>query len=186
MPVPKKSQGDAAIDRSCGERTHRPRQVESACERLMGLVVPALNNATRLLDPNGLSSKTHNLPALVGAVASGGPYWLCGCASLCCLCTLPFLVQGPVHRCLRTPPFLDIRISTAALTGLSVLAPWTRDPSLLPAQLQPIVQPAGAQNQHQLGAGRCPTTQAECQHQFPAMVRSTRPWMMCLDAVPYI
>ena len=44
-------------------------EVEAACEGLMGLVVPALNNASKLLDPNGLSRNTHNLPALVGAVA---------------------------------------------------------------------------------------------------------------------
>jgi hypothetical protein len=27
---------------------------------------------------------------------------------------------------------------------------------------------------------------AECQKQFPDMIKSTRPWPMCLDTVPYI
>ena len=43
--------------------------VRAACDALLSKVVPALNNGTRLLDTGGLSSKTHNLPALVAAVA---------------------------------------------------------------------------------------------------------------------
>ncbi len=27
---------------------------------------------------------------------------------------------------------------------------------------------------------------AECQTQFPAMIKSVRPWTMCLDSTPYI
>ena len=42
-------------------------EVEAACDGLMSLVVPALNNETRLLAD--LSHKTHDLPALVAAVA---------------------------------------------------------------------------------------------------------------------
>ena len=44
-------------------------EVESACTRLLRLIVPTLNNATRLLDTGGLSRHTHVLPALVAAVA---------------------------------------------------------------------------------------------------------------------
>ena len=43
--------------------------VRAACDGLLSKVVPALNNGTQLLDGGGISHTTHNLPALVAAVA---------------------------------------------------------------------------------------------------------------------
>lgn len=42
-------------------------QVRTACDRLMALVVPALNDESKLF--GSISSSSHNLPALVAAVA---------------------------------------------------------------------------------------------------------------------
>ena len=45
-------------------------EVERSCDRLMALVTAALNDESKLIGKqSSVGSKTHNLPALVGAVA---------------------------------------------------------------------------------------------------------------------
>lgn len=71
----------------------RWQDVETACRRLMELVVPALNDEARLL--GDISSKSHNLPALVAAVAE-------------CQSHFPGMVRSatPWRMCLDDVPYI--------------------------------------------------------------------------------
>lgn len=71
-------------------------EVERSCVRLMALVTEALNDETKLIgEHSSIGSKTHNLPALVGAVAECGKQF-------------PEMIKskGTWHACLDDVPYI--------------------------------------------------------------------------------
>ena len=71
-------------------------EVERACDRLMALVAAALNNESALLGAGStVGAITHNLPALVGAVAE-------------CNKQFPAMIKTtrPWANCLDTVPYI--------------------------------------------------------------------------------
>jgi len=70
-------------------------EVERSCDRLMALVTSALNDESQILGKGGVASITHNLPALIGAVAE-------------CKEQFPEMVktQGKWRACLDDVPYI--------------------------------------------------------------------------------
>ena len=70
-------------------------EVRRSCDRLMALVTSALNDESQILGKGGVASITHNLPALIGAVAE-------------CKEQFPEMVktQGKWRACLDDVPYI--------------------------------------------------------------------------------